>query len=168
MIGVVVRVANAADLAYVIRLERCTPEAPHWAEAEYRRILDQRNEHNAVRRCFLIARVDECLVGFAVGRATGERAEGFAELETIVVDRAWRRKGVGRALCDAVTAWCRELGLGRLELEVRAGSAGAIALYRTLKFVVVGSRPGYYQDPEEDALLMRLQLELRECDTAGL
>jgi ribosomal-protein-alanine N-acetyltransferase len=168
MIGVIVRVANVADLADVIRLERCTPEAPHWAEVEYTRILDQRNEHNAVRRCFLVALADECLVGFAVSRATGEGDEGFAELETIVVDRVWRRKGVGRVLCDAVIAWCRELGLGRLELEVRAGSAGAVALYRTLKFVVVGSRPRYYLNPEEDALLMRLQLELRECDTVGL
>jgi ribosomal-protein-alanine N-acetyltransferase len=158
MIGVIVRVANAADLADVIRLERSTSEAPHWTELEYTRIVDQRGEHNAVRRCFLVGRADGCLAGFAVGSATGEGADGFAELETIVVDHAWRRRGVGRALCDAVIVWCQELGLGRLELEVRAGSAGAVALYRMLKFEVVGSRSGYYRDPREDALLMRLEL----------
>jgi ribosomal-protein-alanine N-acetyltransferase len=45
-----------------------------------------------------------------------------------------------------------------LELEVRAGSGGAIALYAGLGFVVAGRRAGYYREPEEDALLMRLDL----------
>ena len=45
-----------------------------------------------------------------------------------------------------------------MELEVRAGSVGAIALYEGLGFVVVGRRRGYYREPVEDALLMRLEL----------
>jgi ribosomal-protein-alanine N-acetyltransferase len=46
-----------------------------------------------------------------------------------------------------------------LELEVRAGSGGAIALYAGLGFVVAGRRVGYYREPVEDALLMRLDLD---------
>jgi [ribosomal protein S18]-alanine N-acetyltransferase len=45
-----------------------------------------------------------------------------------------------------------------VELEVRAGSAGAIALYERLGFVAVGRRPGYYRSPVEDAVLMRLEV----------
>ena len=45
-----------------------------------------------------------------------------------------------------------------MELEVRAGSVGAIALYGGLGFVVVGRRKGYYREPVEDALLMKLEL----------
>jgi ribosomal-protein-alanine N-acetyltransferase len=41
---------------------------------------------------------------------------------------------------------------------VRAGSAGAIALYERLGFVAVGRRPGYYRSPVEDAVLMRLEV----------
>jgi ribosomal protein S18 acetylase RimI-like enzyme len=58
-------------------------------------------------------------------------------------------------------------------LEVRVGSAGAIALYGELGFVAVGRRPAYYpgisdrtaygtvdeEEPPEDAVLMRLELE---------
>ena len=36
--------------------------------------------------------------------------------------------------------------------------AGAIALYSGLRFVVEGRRPGYYQAPLDDAVLMRLKL----------
>jgi ribosomal-protein-alanine N-acetyltransferase len=45
-----------------------------------------------------------------------------------------------------------------LELEVRAGRAGAIALYTGLGFVIVGRRRRYYREPVDDALLMRLDL----------
>jgi ribosomal-protein-alanine N-acetyltransferase len=55
-----------------------------------------------------------------------------------------------------VADWCRGEEVATVELEVRAGSAGAIALYSGLGFVVVGRRVGYYREPVEDALLMRL------------
>jgi ribosomal-protein-alanine N-acetyltransferase len=49
-----------------------------------------------------------------------------------------------------------------LELEVRAGSIGAIALYSSVGFVVAGRRRDYYREPVEDALLMRLDLTVDE------
>ena len=48
----------------------------------------------------------------------------------------------------------RGLGAFCMTLEVRAGNAPAIALYRAFGFETVGRRPRYYQDPEEDACLM--------------
>ena len=69
-----------------------------------------------------------------------------------------RRAGVGRALCEAVIGWCRKQGATEMELEVRAGGLGAVALYHGLGFAVVGQRRDYYRDPTEDALLMRLRL----------
>jgi ribosomal-protein-alanine N-acetyltransferase len=65
---------------------------------------------------------------------------------------------VGKALCAAIVGWCKELGATALELEVRVGSAGAIALYTGLGFAVAGRRGWYYKDPAEDALMMRLDL----------
>jgi ribosomal-protein-alanine N-acetyltransferase len=65
---------------------------------------------------------------------------------------------MGRALCSAVIEWCREQMATALELEVRAGSLGAIAMYSGLGFVTVGRRAGYYRDPAEDAVMMRLDL----------
>ncbi len=53
----------------------------------------------------------------------------------------------------------RQQGAQALELEVRAGSKGVIALYAGLGFVVAGRRRAYYQGPVDDAVLMRLGLE---------
>jgi len=39
-------------------------------------------------------------------------------------------------------------------LEVRASNTAAQTLYRRFQFEVVGSRPRYYRDNNEDALIM--------------
>jgi ribosomal-protein-alanine N-acetyltransferase len=166
-VGFRVRVAGAADVAGVVALERAIAEAPHWAEAEYvAMVRGDRAVDGAVRRCFFVAEADGALLGFAVGKVIGSDAEGWGELESVAVEASARRVGVGRALCAAVVDWCMGQGVKALELEVRAGSEGAIALYAGLGFVVAGRRVGYYREPVEDALLMRL--DLRGAEKAGL
>ncbi len=54
--------------------------------------------------------------------------------------------------------WAKGEGAEAIGLEVRAGSAGAIALYAGLGFVEVGRRVGYYERPSEDAVVMRMRL----------
>jgi len=145
-----VREAGAADVAGVLALERDVAEAPHWAEAVYAEIVAE----SGVRRCLFVAEAEGLLLGFAVGAVTGDSAE----LESVAVRGDARRRGVGRALCDAVAEWCRLQGATALELEVRAASAGAIALYGGMGFVPAGRRRGYYREPVDDAVLMRLKL----------
>ena len=151
-----VRRAVASDVGAILRLERETEEASHWAEAEYAAVVGQQDGDERVKRCCFVAELEGRLAGFAVGKVVG--VDGLAELESVAVGARLRRMGVGRALCVAVMDWCRSLSVGELQLEVRAGSSGAIALYRGLRFETVGLRRGYYRDPEEDALLMRLGL----------
>jgi ribosomal-protein-alanine N-acetyltransferase len=153
-----IRVAGAADVAGVVALERGIVEAPHWAEGEYAGMVRGDTAGGAVRRGFFVAEGEGRLLGFAVGKVIGSDTEGVGELESVAVEASARRGGVGRALCAAVAEWCRRRGAAALELEVRAGSAGAIALYSGLGFVVAGRRAGYYLAPLEDALLMRLDL----------
>jgi [ribosomal protein S18]-alanine N-acetyltransferase len=158
--GFRVRVAGAGDLARVVELERGIAEAPHWGDGEYAAIVNaERDLDGAVRRCLFVAEGDGRVVGFAVGKVIGSSEGSLAELESVAVDRAARRRGVGAALCGAVIAWSRGHGVTAVELEVRAGSGGAIALYGGLGFVVVGRRAGYYREPVDDAVLMRLELE---------
>jgi ribosomal-protein-alanine N-acetyltransferase len=154
-----VRAADAADLAEVVALERGIAEAPHWAQAEYGAIVGAAQDGDgAVRRCFFVAEEEGGLVGFAVGKVIGLGVQSVAELESVAVKAAERRGGVGRALCLAVIEWCRGQMATALELEVRVESVGAIAMYAGLGFVTVGRRVGYYRDPAEDAVMMRLDL----------
>jgi [ribosomal protein S18]-alanine N-acetyltransferase len=154
-----VRTGGAEDLAGVMRLERATPEAPHWGESEYAAIVSADGSAEvSVRRCLFVAESDAGLLGFAVGKILVSGAVRLAELESVAVSALARGAGVGKALCEVVIRWCRELGAEEIELEVRAGSVGAVALYRGLGFVAVGQRDGYYRDPPEDASLMQLRL----------
>jgi ribosomal-protein-alanine N-acetyltransferase len=155
--GFRVRFAAAGDVAGVVALERAIAEAPHWAAGEYAAMVVD-DVGGAVRRCFFVAEAEGRLLGFGVGKVIGSDDEGVAELESVVVETSARRRGVGKGLCAAVADWCRGQGAAALELEVRAGSAGAIALYGGLGFMVAGRRLGYYKEPMEDALLMRLDL----------
>jgi ribosomal-protein-alanine N-acetyltransferase len=163
-VGFRIRVAGAEDVAGVVALERSIEQAPHWAEAEYAAMVNAQAD-GLVRRCLFVAEAEGGLLGFSVGKMIGSEVEGVAELESVAVDAAARRGGVGKALCEAVVAWCKAQRAAVLELEVRAGSGGAIALYSGLGFVVAGLRKGYYKEPDEDAVMMRLELGL-ELDKA--
>jgi len=154
-----IRTGRAADLPAVVALERAIPEAPHWSEAEYAAIVAGDTSSGALRRRLFIAESGDRLIGFAVGKVIVSADERLAELESVAVDPSSRRAGTGVALCEAVVAWCRSMDVQDLELEVRAGSKAATGLYRKIGFEVVGDRPAYYDDPVEDALLMRLRLE---------
>jgi ribosomal-protein-alanine N-acetyltransferase len=95
-------------------------------------------------------------VGYALSRA----AAGEAEVLSIGVLDAARRRGVGRALMTAVAAAAVRRGAASLFLEVAEDNAAALALYESLGFRHVGRRPGYYRRPAGpvDARILRLQL----------
>jgi ribosomal-protein-alanine N-acetyltransferase len=78
--------------------------------------------------------------------------EGY--IGNVAVRPAFRRRGIADALLRALATIGRERGLAFLTLEVRAGNAPAIALYEKNGYVRVGRRPGYYDHPKEDAILM--------------
>jgi ribosomal-protein-alanine N-acetyltransferase len=156
--GWAIRRAVEAELAQVVLLERETATAPHWAWADYGPLL--RTDGSAgLRRALFVAAEGRVVQGFAVGKALGTGQDVEAELESVVVRQDMRRQGLGSALCRAVVEWARSEGAGSMNLEVRAGSAGALRLYGGLGFVAIGRRPGYYHEPLDDAIVMHCVLK---------
>jgi ribosomal-protein-alanine N-acetyltransferase len=149
-----VRAAAAADIDGVVALERATAEAPHWQEAEYRRLIERQQAGAALKVCFFVAEIEARLAGFAVGRVVC----GVGELESVAVAEEERRRGVGLALCEAVVEWCRGESAEAVELEVRVGGVASRGLYERMGFRETGRRRGYYRNPVEDAVLMELRL----------
>ena len=78
--------------------------------------------------------------------------EGY--ISNIAVSPALRKRGVGMTLVQAMLREGERRRLGFLTLEVRVGNAEARRLYERAGFREVGLRPGYYEKPREDALLM--------------
>lgn len=93
----------------------------------------------------LVADADAEIAGSAGLHALGSSPRRrHAMLLGICVAQAWQGRGVGRqlmqALCDYADRW---LGLRRIELQVYADNARAIALYRRFGFEHEGTHRAY-------------------------
>jgi ribosomal-protein-alanine N-acetyltransferase len=78
----------------------------------------------------------------------------------IAVAPEWRRRGMGARLVEACLQTAGRAGARMALLEVRPSNTEAVALYRKFGFRAIASRPDYYSDRREDALI--LQKELKE------
>jgi ribosomal-protein-alanine N-acetyltransferase len=69
-----------------------------------------------------------------------------------------RRQGHGAGLLRHIVNLAKTASFKSIDLEVRRSNLGAQALYASHGFQVVGMRPRYYEDNDEDAILMTLKL----------
>lgn len=81
-----------------------------------------------------------------------------AEILTVGVVPAARRRGIARQLLHALLDEARRRGARECFLEVRVDNAAARALYESDGFAQVGLRPGYYDGGRVDAVVMRREL----------
>ena len=77
-----------------------------------------------------------------------------AHITNIAVSPDYRRKKVGEALLTTIINDCRNNGIKYITLEVRVSNTPAINLYEKYGFKSLGTRKGYYQNNNEDALIM--------------
>jgi ribosomal-protein-alanine N-acetyltransferase len=104
----------------------------------------------------LSAVLEADLAGFILCRVAADEAEVL----TLAVTPATRRRGVAGALLDHAMAVALAAGARTIFLEVATDNPGAEALYRSRGFGVVGRRPGYFSRPggAVTALIMRRDL----------
>lgn len=79
------------------------------------------------------------------------------QVANVAVSPSCRREGVASFLMEAMLDFCRREGMNLVTLEVRLSNSAAQALYEKFGFQKTGIRPGYYQSPPEDAILMALE-----------
>ena len=75
-------------------------------------------------------------------------------INTLAVSPDRRRRGVATLLMQHVLGEAAQEGARKATLEVRASNQAALALYERLGFRVTARRPGYYTNPQEDALIL--------------
>jgi GNAT superfamily N-acetyltransferase len=61
-------------------------------------------------------------------------------IDGVVVDPGWRRRGIGRALAEAVERWALGLGASWIELNVYDFNDDAAEFYRSLGYLPLSSR----------------------------
>ncbi len=80
-------------------------------------------------------------------------------IANVAVRPEYRGQGLGKLLMQRVIADCLAQGISWITLEVRESNQQARRLYQRLGFGLAGRRKGYYTLPNEDALVMTLNLK---------
>jgi ribosomal-protein-alanine N-acetyltransferase len=101
-------------------------------------------------RCYLVARIDKAVVGYAGMICYGDEAH----ITNIAVDPQRHRHGIGARLLHDQLLEAIDMGAHAISLEVRVTNWGAQRLYARYGFHPVGIRRNYYQELNEDALIM--------------
>jgi [ribosomal protein S18]-alanine N-acetyltransferase len=149
-ISLVVRPATATDVAGVVAIEREAFTQP-WNRASFVDLV------SAPEAIFLVADgQDGTLAAFAIAYVAADHSE----LANLAVAKRARGKGLGRHLLEKVMESARARGARQMFLEVRESNAAAQALYTSVGFHAVARRRHYYQEPVEDALVLRLDLSV--------
>jgi len=100
------------------------------------------------KRCdgFLVAQRGEHIVGYVAVRA--HMAEGLAWVSDWVVQRVYRRQGVGLALVNEAMRWAKARGLRWLVLEAQTKNHPVICFCHKHGFSFCGFNDHYY--PNQD------------------
>jgi GNAT superfamily N-acetyltransferase len=113
------------------------PTEPDLAWARIERLAGE------ARTTALVAEEAGAPVGLASGTlgvtARGHAAADVAELTVLVVTSPARRRGVGRALVEAVAAWARTRACRRLVVATGPARSAALAFYERLGFTQTGT-----------------------------
>jgi len=147
-----IKPADSSHLDQILNIEQEAFSAP-WTRV----MFEAEVVGNPFSRFFVATAIDEegqqeGIVGYLCYWMVFEELR----LLNLAVRPSWRRQGVARRFVQYALHEARSQDVERALLEVRASNIAAQSLYDVFGFREYGSRVGYYTDPEEDAILMRL------------
>lgn len=119
-------------------------------------------QHHWSRKSF-VAEIDNQISTYNCAYTQDNKMAGYmglwkiideAHVTNLAVHPDFRRKGVAKALLLNALDECYREKIKYLTLEVRVSNDGAIKLYESFGFKSLGVRKKYYQNNNEDALIM--------------
>ena len=117
-----------------------------WTENDFK-------ETTAIEYAYYLVAEDE-ENGHIVGACGYRDMCGEADITNVCIIPEMRRKGIAERMLKSLISYGIEQGVKDFTLEVRSKNTAAIHLYEKLGFVSEGVRPGFYEDPKDDALIM--------------
>lgn len=146
--GLHLRPMAIGDLPQVHQLEQEIFPTP-WSLNSYKFELEQ----NTASRQWVIEAQGGQIAAYIVCWLLGD---DHVHIANLAVAPVYRRQGLARWLLAHALAEAAVTGARTAALEVRAGNLAAQALYASFGFEVAATRKSYYQNNQEDALLMHL------------
>jgi ribosomal-protein-alanine N-acetyltransferase len=137
------RQMTPADVPFISKLESETFSMP-WSAESFLEMIEKEDA-----RYYVAEEDGRLLGGCGVLMIVGE-----GSITNVVVAPEMRNKGVGTGLLQHMMKEGQKEGLTAYTLEVRVSNTQAIHVYEKLGFVSEGIRPGFYEKPAEDAMIM--------------
>jgi len=142
------RPATLDDVPALMTLEKHAVTAAHWSAEQYHAVFSP----SQISRIALVIEDEAAIQGFLSARGVGPEWE----LENIAIADPARRRGLGTRLLGEFLNTARSRGATAVFLEVRESNSAARCLYEKLAFLESGRRSNYYRDPQEAAIIYRL------------
>ena len=140
----IIRRMTIADLDAVAAIEAATFPTP-WSKDSFRMEL----ERNVAAR-YLVAEKAGEVIGYGGAWIILDESH----ITNIAIAESQRGHGYGRLLTETLMQYLANLGAAYATLEVRKSNIRAQNLYKSVGFIQLGVRKRYYEDNNEDALLM--------------
>ena len=138
-----IRPMTAEDVEDAWKLEQINLGKEAWTQKQ---LLDAMTRDDTI---YLVAE----MAGRIVGLCGVQNISGEGEVTNVSVSGDVRREGCGYKMVKQLLERGKGIGIRDYTLEVRAQNAPAIRLYEKLGFKSEGVRPGFYDDPKDDAVI---------------
>src|SRR5574344_385942 len=140
-----IRARTKKDVENVVKIEAEAYGEHHWGKDSFYGELS-----NELAHYFCATDVNDVILGYS--GIWGILDE--AHITNIAISPDFRRHKIGEALLVNMINFCMQNEIKYITLEVRVSNAPAISLYEKYGFKSLGTRKGYYQNNNEDALIM--------------
>ncbi|MBN1147711.1 MAG: ribosomal protein S18-alanine N-acetyltransferase [Anaerolineales bacterium] len=144
-----IRTMQPEDLEQVLAIDRVSFSMP-WPASAYKYELNE----NPLSLLWVAETNPLIGEGQIVGMIVVWLIVDEAHIATIAVRPEYRGQGIARSLLTTALRTTLRQGYHKATLEVRANNIAAQRLYRSFGFEIVGHRPRYYRDNNEDAIIM--------------
>jgi len=138
-----IRELKFSDISDILAIEEVSFPDP-WPKLAFEEIIRQPG-HGGI-----VAVSDSKLVAYGCYLII----EHESHLTNLAVAKSFRRKSVASRLLDDILDIALKKGCEHILLEVRPQNKSAIEFYENAGFKLLYSRPNYYRNPVEDALVM--------------
>lgn len=145
ILSIKIKPMEKSDVDAVIAIEEKAYGSHHWSKDSFMGELS-----NDLARYFSVFDENEKLIAYCGCWQILEEVH----ITNIAVDIDFRQRHIGEAMLKTIIDECYRNMAKYITLEVRVGNKPAIGLYEKYGFKSLGTRKGYYQDNNEDALIM--------------
>ena len=142
-----IRLMAEDDISDIVELEQLSFASP-WSADSFRQELTN------PLAFYLVWELNHKVVGYCGAWVL----LGEAQITNVAIHPEYQRQGAGRRLLQSFLEKLKEKECYLATLEVRPSNQGARNLYGGFGFKEIGRRKAYYQDNQEDALILSVEV----------